>query len=311
MRRAWQLMPTFTAFHAEQLTSWDIDPVYPVLRHVLTHGSWDTAQRVWAGLLHVAYYDLGSALKVFAHHPTPELPHESLLRIPCGTERRAHRDPRVLARHLAALTDLARLHGGLDTWLRDSIADGGYPAATATLMSVWGNGRWATYKSCELLAHLLGDVDPWWLTLMPTDMGHAHSSGPRHGLELLLPGQLPSGNDAASVAYLDAVSADLAADLAAAGYPTPIAMVETSLCDFHSLVGGRYYTGHDIDQMQLQLDRTGSTLTPAAFNARAATLPVAYLGEHHGWTGPEPALRRHYAVTGDLVTRLNRAGLHR
>lgn len=45
MRRAWQQMPAFTAFHAEQLTSWDVDPVYPVLRHLLTHaGTWSPAQ---------------------------------------------------------------------------------------------------------------------------------------------------------------------------------------------------------------------------------------------------------------------------
>ena len=30
---------------------------------------------------------------------------------------------------------------------------------------------------------------------------------------------------------------------------TDVALVETSLCDFNSLVGGRYYLGHDIDAM--------------------------------------------------------------
>ena len=39
-----------------------------------------------------------------------------------------------------------------------------------------------------------------------------------------------------------------------------IEQVETILCDFHALAEGRYYVGHDIDQMQEQLDRARALL---------------------------------------------------
>lgn len=300
MRRPWQSFDVFQQFHTIQVDSCDVDPVYPVLSRVLTGAT--AEQRMWAALLHVAYYDLGSALAVYAACPTPRVPPEALLRLPCGTERRAHRDPRVLARHLAALTDLYHLHGGLTQWLGD-VLHGGYPAANATLMSVWGNGRWASYKSCELLAHVMHAAEPAWAGIIPTDMGHANSSGPRHGLELLLL-DLPTGNTPTAIAYLDAVSADLCADLSASGADGTVCTVETSLCDFHGLANGRYYPGHDIDQMQTQLDRTRSDLTDAAFGARIATLPHTYLGELNGWHGVETKrLRRHYLTTGTLTTR--------
>jgi amino acid-DNA transferase-like protein len=303
LRRPWVGFDAFHAFHEMQLNSWDVDPVYPVLKHILAGAS--PAQRIWAGLLHVAYYDLGSALAVYAACPTPQVPPAAMLKYPCGTERRAHRDPRVLARHLAALTDLHRLHGGLYNWLAEAVPYG-YQGAAQTLTSVWGNGRWATYKACELLAHLMTPVKPAWRAFLPTDMGHANSSGPRHGLELLLPGQ-PTGNTAAAIDHLDAVSLDLCADLADHGTPAPPPTVETSLCDYHALTTGRYYPGHDIDQMQTQLDRTPSALTAAAYTARAATIPKTYLGEVNGWHGTDPLLRREYARTGILTTRMEHA----
>jgi hypothetical protein len=41
----------------------------------------------------------------------------------------------------------------------------------------------------------------------------------------------------------------------------------------------------------------------AGLAARASVLPWAYLGEHHGWLGPDAQRRRVFYDTGRIVTR--------
>jgi hypothetical protein len=66
---------------------------------------------------------------------------------------------------------------------------------------------------------------------------------------------------------------------------------------------GRYYVGHDIDQMLGQIDRTTSAFVGEALAARYETLPYDYLGEHHDWDGIDDARRKVYRDTGQIVTR--------
>ncbi|WP_144312100.1 ADDT family thymidine hypermodification transferase [Actinopolyspora erythraea] len=300
------LIEDYEAFHEHATATGDFDPVYPVLAQIADDNGWGVEHTLWACLVYVAYYDLGSALRVVAEAPEPTIPRGELLRLPCATERRAHRDPRQLARHLTGVVEAANHHGGLLAWLTDGIRDveawQRYPAAFAHLQTLHGNGRWAAYKTCELLAFVLAPFGAGFADLCPTDMGHAHSSGPRQGLALLHP-DLPQGNSRGEVAALNEISARLVAQLGRAGLWAPISVVETTLCDFHALAAGRYYVGHDIDQMQGQLTRTPSALTEAAFAAREAVLPPCYLGELCGWQGVDKARRGVYASDGRLLLR--------
>lgn len=302
MRRPWKNFDAFTGFARLALSTQDVDPVYPVLRH-LGQGM-DLRQRVWMALLHVAYYDLGSALAVLDSNPAPRVPAPEQWKLPCGTERRGHRDPRQLLKHLQALADLDRLHGGLDQWAAD-LGGYGYPRGYIELTGVRGNGRWAAYKTSELLAETIPEL---CAALLPTDMGHAHSTGPRQGLELILDG-LPPGSAPHNIAILDDVSRSLVRDLQDKGMPATAASTETVLCDWHSLVGGRYYAGHDIDQMMEQLVRTPSGLTGAAFEARFATLPHEYLGELCGWNGVDKARRTVFRDQGLILARSRQEAL--
>lgn len=297
----------FRRFHGLAIASGDNDPVYPVLKTLVATQDLTEDQAVWLSMLHVAYYDLGSALRVFEAYPEP-YPVDAMtaLGLPCATERRGHRDWRKLRLHLAAIAARAEAEGGLARFYRNAGADN----ANAATAMIWGNGRWAAYKTTELLSAVMVDHDPWWGRLEPKDMGHAHSSGPRQGMRLLFDGDLPTGNGAAAVAVLDAISSALVIRLAAEGFTASQATVETSLCDFHSLVEGRYYVGHDIDQMQEQLDRTTSGLTDAAYHARHVALPHHYLGECGGWTGVDRSRRRHYNLTGDILERQPRQPAH-
>lgn len=284
------LRADYHRWHHLQVDTSDIDPTYPVYRHVIAEQSLTPDRAAWLMILHVAYYHVGSALRAFAALPDPAAPHPELLRLPCATERRGHRDDRQFTRHWLALLDVFDRAGGPDAWIR---AGGtAWPALTTHLAAVHGNGRWAAYKLGEVAQKVLG------VPTVITDAGHANSSGPRKGLGLLY-NDLPAGNSPGEVAELDTLTQQLADELA----EPDIGLVETSLCDYHSLTRGRYYLGHDIDAMQDQLYRVRSDFTPAVFRARAATLPHAYLGELAGWVTVDTARTRIYAATGDIVER--------
>lgn len=299
----------YALFHREALWTGDVDPTYPVIRR-LSRGR-TRRSAAWLSFLHVAFYDLGSAVR--AHAILGERPHRDLipqvLRLPCGTERRAHRNTPNLDRHLKALIDRDHEYGGLDNML---LAAPSYNVLAGEVTSIWGNGRWATYKTCELVAATMVEFAPdragrW----EPSDMGHAHSTGPRKGLALISAEPLPKGNTARDIAHLDSLSEHLVLDLRERGLNASAATAETTLCDFKSLVDGRYYVGHDIDQMGDQLRR-------ALRSAQAAGLPddhveVVALHQALGYSvelfqkywphSVDPERRKAYRDRGELLLR--------
>jgi Alpha-glutamyl/putrescinyl thymine pyrophosphorylase clade 2 len=274
------LLADYSRFHRIQVANQDIDPVYPVYRRLAEALALTAGDRLRLVFLHVAYYHAGSALAAFSGDSG---------RLPCGTERRGHRDDRQLRRHLGGLAAVERSPGGLEAWLRPAASDWG--RLTGRLAELPGNGRWASYKTAEMLQKICG------YPVTAPDMGHANSSGPRHGLALLYPG-IPAGNAPAELAQLDRLSAELADSLGAA-----IEEAETTLCDFHALAEGRYYPGHDIDVMLSQLLGTQSALTAEAMRARRAALAPAYLGEVGGWAGVDRHRCRVYRDTGIICER--------
>jgi len=69
--------------------------------------------------------------------------------------------------------------------------------------------------------------------------------------------------------------------------------LETSLCDFNSLVKGRYYIGHEMDLMMEGLEPQS-----IFWEARAKALAHNYLGEFKGWHGVRPELKTIYRDKG-------------
>lgn len=291
--------------------SGDIDPAYPVLSELANAGHLgDTnADLVDFLLTYVAFYDLGSACAALWHnlwrpatgvHPSAAA---DLLHLPTGTERRGHRSPSSLARHLDDLTARHHGYGTLANWLSTGLTDDpeqSWHAVGALLRSVHGNGRWAAYKTCELLATVAG----WPLTA--TDAGHDFSTGPRQGLAIVAPATAAiTGSRPADVARLDRITDELGSILADEhGVSLPIEQLETVLCDFHALADGRYYVGHDIDMMLEQVaghraltyDDRGRLL-----DARANVFNPFWLGEANGWAGVrrqlKPLYRNHGVIT--------------
>jgi hypothetical protein len=289
----------YAKFHAGQASSQDLDPVYPVLRTIGDLLGLDKESRVWLTFLHVAYYHMGSALRVFQEFPKPGIPQESLLKLPTGTERRAHRVPKKLEIHFNSLCGIADGNNGLSGWVDNYIR----PNPTASWNSVAealtqpiGNGRWAAYKTSEMLWKV-NNYD-----MAAPDMGHAHSSGPRQGLEILFSG-LPTGNKPSDVRILDSASDVTIKRLSSYGITAAMEEAETSLCDFHALVEGRYYVGHDIDQMLEQLYKVPSDLSSLALDARSQVFDHAYLGELNNWQGIQKERKRIYRDTKVVALR--------
>lgn len=287
----------FVVFADAQLRTTDVDPTYPVLRDIAADYDRDTG--IWLTFLHVAYYHIGSALAAFDTYVAARTLDDHLLRLPCGTERRGHRDVRNLRRHLHSLAAIADEHGTLDAWIQTAVVDcpeRSWRRVQQLLTQPFGNGRWAAYKTGEMLAKVNN------LPLRPTDMGHRDGSGSRHGLALLYP-NVPTGNSDREVAYLDRLSLSLVDRLRVSGVDATLETTETSLCDFHSLTAGRYYVGYDIDAMMQQLDAVPSALTRRAFAARAKHIPVAYLGEYGGWRTVDKQRARAYRDRRQLLLR--------
>lgn len=305
------LWDDYARFHALAIETGDVDPVYPLLKALAP--SYGPQGMAWLSFLHVAYYDLGSAIRAY-HTLGLRRPSqgalEQVLRLRCGTERRGHRSPRQLHAHLCALFDLGEHYGDHYMAVRVISSRSGiaprYGDLLGGMLSIRGNGRWAAYKTCELMSHSLQQyLGTDALALEPTNMGMRYSSGPRHGLHLLDP-SLPTNESVLAIRRLDAAAVRLVEDLTRSFIPASMATAETTLCDFHSLVKGRYYVGHDIDQMRLQLrramydDPTGPAFEALeqAYHAAAECFPPAYWGHE-----PDRVRRSHYARTGEILTR--------
>lgn len=284
-------MDDYLQWHHHQVKTGDIDPAYPVLRDVgQALGGGDAA--AWLCLTHVAYYNMASALYAISRSPIPVLD-PALYKLPTGTERRAHRDVRQFHAHWTDLVKHVEKAGGPRAWLTPKHSGvTGWNELQERILAVHGNGRWAAYKLAELSSHVIGTK------ITAPDASHAHSSGPRKGLEDLYR-NLPTGNTPADVATLDRYTERLQRKL---GEPD-IARVETSLCDFHSAVKGKYYIGKDIDEQLHQLGALTSDLTPVAMAARQTSFPHSYLGELHGWAGVDKERCKAYRDTGRILLR--------
>ena len=288
----------YAYFHEAQTLSGDMDPAYPVLKWFADQLERD--QGLWLSFLFVGYYHMGSALAAFSRYSKPTVPDQETLKLPIAQPRRAHRSTIKFARHLDSLCSKVDKHGSLGLWLDSAITSSdpiqNWRTLNAELITVFGNGRWAAYKTAEILGK------SHQFNVEATDMGNANSSGPRKGLGLFFAG-LPTGNSPAEITYLDQLSCKGVDFLQDKTSQVSIETAETSLCDFHSMTKGRYYVGIDIDEMQEQLLQVPSDLTDWAFRARYESLPHAYLGELNGWAGIDKKRKLIYKMTREIVVR--------
>lgn|SRR5678815_422835 len=288
------LLNDFALFCRAQLETKDVDPLYPILRGL--QDGMEPDQAVWHSLVYVAFYNVMSAEEFFNFAYNPRFvskAEERLFRLPTGTERRGLRDYAKMKAHLLGLAGAWAYHGSWEDWLQQGFEDdplANWNMLNQTLQTAYQNGRWASYKTAEILM-TVNDYP-----VEPPNMGMAFSSGPRKGLALFFP--TVEGNSPKAIAQLDYYGEVLRLSLAAEPYNVPLTVseLETMLCDFHSMVEGHYYVGHDIDQMlaQLHSSRAPQWLKEKVWYLRQRTFDEAYLGEVLGWTTVDSERCRQY-----------------
>lgn len=291
-------IPDVARFAQLAIASTDLDPTYPVLRAVHRGRGLNVEQELWSSVCFVGYYRLASSLQCSLD---PSIPNARTLRLGTGVERRTLRTPEKMRRHWLSVATLIDMHGSLADWLLEGFGPDPYEnwkRLRENYGRAWGNGRWATYKLAEVLREVNG------FKLAPPDMGNDGSTGPIAGLHMLYGPPTPRPRPDLIRLY-DAQGLDLKIRLGNEGVLANLAQVETVLCDFHNLVTGHYYVGHDIDVMLADLRRAEvpEPIRSEVLAARRVSIPHDYLGELRGWSGVDKQRRWHYRVTGEVLAR--------
>lgn len=291
------MLDDFLEFARLQKQACDIDPLYPVLKYIFEkwYGDLDSASALWAVMVYVAYYNAPSALTVLHSLPAYAVPRGDAAKLPTGIERRGLRGGTPLTRHLAEVYYQGEFYGDLKRWLQEgwarNIPQDDWDATRRQAMLAWGNGRWATYKLAEVLQKVLG-----W-PIQAGDMGMDGASGPKQGLQMLF-GHNRRDGYTWKTSEFEAQGRWLWHRAALQeGIEVDLAEIETCLCDYHGMMIGRYFVGHDVgllyeDTHKLEDGPTRRVIIEAA----EAVLPAPY------WRPIEPKRRSVYTKTGRMPT---------
>lgn len=230
------MLTRYKQWHWDQVRTGDLDPVYPWLRAYIPLTGANPQQAAALTLTYLVYYRVDSAVQAWeqANRHIPLNPSKH----PTGTERRAHRDPTQLHKHLTSLHE--HTAGDPHGWLTNAPT---WEAMTERVMTVHGNGRWAAYKACDLAVNV--HDAPW----TAPDAGHANSTGPRKALNILTGQTMPTDNHPDTIHHLNTITLQLAEIV---GDPD-VSRIETSLCDFRSHIQGRHPLGHDVQALAHQI----------------------------------------------------------
>lgn len=295
MRLDPELFEPFVRFSRFQIESQDIDPVYPLLAAYYDREGFSEDAALWRTFLYVVYYHLGEAAKLWELLPEPRevSPAELPSNPKTGTERRGMRgNPAAAATHINGAVRFLRKRqrGSVARWVRACCKPRGRKGWTLlrrSFQTLPHAGEWSSYKFADLVKNVHG------LPITAADIGvggGGRNAGPVPGM-VSLTGR-PWKQCACSVSLQDR----LARETARAGVVFDgLDQLETCLCDFNSLVRGRYYVGHDIDLMQEQL--AGEAAAPLR-ELRAEVFAERYLGEANDWAGVRPKLKKLYRETG-------------
>lgn len=293
MKPRQELWVDFCRFAAGQVRSWDIDPMYPTLRELYDGAGLDRNTRLWRTFIYVTFYHIGTAERVWTNYPKP-VPVLGFDPMPTGTERRGMRGIGGAAKAAHLVNTVVELSGGnIAMWLRGvslgQAGEEGWDSVREQFQELPGCGPWASYKWADLLAHALD------YPITASDIGVGGGSataGPIPGMVAL------TGLDWKRCAEDVSLQKELLARAINDGVPfTGLDQLETALCDFNSLLHGRYYVGHDIDMQMDQLASSGASL----WEARGRAIAAEHRGETRDWFGVRKHLRTVYLKTGEVV----------
>lgn len=241
-----------------------LDDHYPhvvVFKHIANTNKLTLERKLWLGLLYMAYYDDASCWTAFndsgvkdrAALPNTEYPISKQRRNLFGGRLNTHFESIF---RIKSLTEYFKC----SSW--DNLLD--------QLEAIYGNGRWASYTTAEMLYELGA------LSLQPNSYEIAGSSGPKRGLEFL--GLPPTEQSALYIHKL----------LQKEGLTSPPQVVESFLCNWSRMNAGKFYAGHNLDRQQGRIRKVEGIIgkgCKALWEARKVVFDQTYLGEYQGWNG--------------------------
>lgn len=260
----------FVTFCEMQLLTNDYDAHLPFLEHLARDLPLEEA--LWMGLLYMAFYTEGSMwvafqdpeVRVRKKMPPLDLPITVQRRNLYGGKIRKHLDG------LMAVPSLTEWVGAAEDWGQ----------LLAVVGSVWGNGRWASYTTSELLAFMAK------LPIEPSTFEILGSSGPRQGLRALGLDESEYGAKMA-LGWLEDSGVRVG----------KMSVLESLLCDWAGMCKGTFYAGRNIDRQQgriLDVERRLGRRLGVLWEARRAVYPKWSLGELGGWEGIDRQRLRAY-----------------
>lgn len=274
----------FCTFVRHQLETGDYDAHIPWMVGLMKKFELRLDEAVEIGFLYMAYYNEASAWQHWAWHKMlrPDELKKTLRQLPIESQRRNLYGGRI-EEHLCELHEM-----NLEKpWLERLQSCGSWEDLLDEIESVYGNGRWASYTTSELMLHLAK------LDLEPDSFEILTSSGPLNGLLAL--GLQPCEETAKEVHEA----------LGAEGISTTYSQLESLLCDWCGVcTKGSFYSGRNIDRQQARIIKvermTGASL-PELWEIRKEVYPHKSLGELNGWVGIDKERLKHYKRSGEVL----------
>jgi hypothetical protein len=262
-----------------QLYSGDYDAHIPTFVELKREHKLSIEAAVELSFLYMAYYSEASA---WIHFQTYGGLHSRAIDyLPIETQRRNLYGGRI---HLH-LTELCELHQD-KPWLDRLRACNSWSELLDEVGSVYGNGRWSSFTTSELLIHTAE------LDIEPDSFEVLSSSGPLNGMLAL------------GLAPCEQTCKDVHQALLDEGITTSFSQLESLLCDWCGVCKGSFYSGRNWDRQQGRIlkveERTGKLLLPL-WEVRSKATKLGCLGELNGWAGIDKQRLKHYAKTGVVL----------
>lgn len=284
----------FDIFARALVSSNDHDPVYPVVRGILSE--FPHYQPEWFVFVYVAFYNLETAIQFCNIWPTsisfnePESHTKFLMMRSAGKFRKFGHERRGSCRNPK---NQLELFDAATCFIEDCIKGRGLKKANnltfrEVLMEHPWHGSWSSYKIAELFEKSLG-----WDNLKINDLGISDrdpnsNDGPIGGLRWLFGREEKYNGKWFSI--WDRFGAALSE-----AYGWGIGETETCLCKFHKLVSGKYYVGHDVDEFS----DLRHVLSPESYERILANNFTGFWEE--GIKGVKNHQKKHYHKTGEIL----------
>lgn len=280
----------FAMFGRAMILSGDIDPQFPILRHMYEYLELDRNTALWWTCIYLLYYHLGSAVQAWKRYPKPDiiLKKDWSSDLPYFKQRRCFRGNKHARNQINTLVSLS--DGDLVTWIDNLVSTNREKSWTRIREAVSElpyHGPWSSYKFCDMMKF----VHSYPITAPDIGTKPGATAGPIAGLNTLTG---LGWNRCAGDSQLHRDLLQMVIDL---GAPVNgLDQLESMLCDWQSLNNGRYYLIHDIDRDLAQLETVGKSdrYAKILYETRYQIFDKRFLGELNNWKGVRSELNSVY-----------------